>query len=685
MSGGSLNVSATVVAKMYDDLELQVLPAGARHSTLANVIKKLIDSHVTLRVQPGWVFNQSGLGVALHRLDEEEEQEEVNFGSVLKEVEGALKGTPQGRLRLMCTLTNCAQLAHNTVHIKMNNLFEVNEELATKENTLKYYQHLGFVDDEGIALCAYKHLRQVGVDLSLLCLWAILAAMALDDPGLGVTPGLTVSPEQPTAEAMPNSAPPVPPARSARAVRTPSQPAPPPARGGTAPATADPVAALQQQLAAIAVALAQLQPQRQSQHPAPVSGIKSGKPAPELRGGYESPPDLDHSDSDSDYSEGELSAMAEGERERNQRDLATGQQALKGTAAGESPFFAASVMCAPGATNFWEGPLLRECMIRGKADYRSGIERTRDEFMSKLYDGGLVLISVNGVPGIIALSTSTKVLGFVGKISTKLHNPDSHPALSCASATDVSAHLFPATVDQFEALIKDQLIKAMSAQLLFPRNTPQQLIRVLLLYQTLSYKLLDGIFGGHTTAAVQAHRHHVTVWAVVMQFHLNRWMRATLQGDISLLISDFDTTWQSTYKVMLGLDSDGRPLVPLQEALLFLAYRCPRCSRLGACEIFCPSDACRTAARATVDDRADAQQQPGYMKAYKAFQQTPGNAKASHEAFSKTQVFKDNGFSLGGGGSSGKGKAARSTLGTCQERANEQQLIRLHACPNFQF
>lgn len=204
-------------------------------------------------------------------------------------------------------------------------------------------------------------------------------------------------------------------------------------------------------------------------------------------------------------------------------------------------------------------------------------------------------MGINGAPCMYQVLPTSKAMSYVPKIVTKLFNPDQHPVLSRMGAKAVPVHLLCATLAQFEAKMENQALKCLQESPLFD-SASEVVIKILFAYREKITLLCDGIFGGRTPAAVQAHRHHMTAWSVVLLFHLNRWMRALLNRNIKLLLDGFDTTWQCTYLVMLGTDASGLPVVSLQDALLFLGYHCPSCNRNGACSLWCFSDDCNHSA-----------------------------------------------------------------------------------------
>lgn len=397
-------------------------------------------------------------------------------------------------------------------------------------------------------------------------------------------------------------------------------------------------------------------------------------------------------DSDSeDYSDNDLEGLAQAAKQRGA--LVKGIAAMRGTqhsTKGESLHFvkpatnsAAAPPVVDPSTSFFGGPLLQNAMVRAEANHAMQSELTMDELISMIYSPeGLFLLSVCGTPFVFQISASAKAVAFAGKVATTLFNPDAHPSLARLGASQKAPHLFCVTIDQFEANINDQMVKSLRRSELFGEAT-DHVMKVLLEYKKKCMRLFDSHFGGHSATRIQAQQHHVTAWSQFLLFHLNRWMRAMVHRDIGLLLLGFDNTWHAIYHPLLGSDESGFPRVQLLEALQFLAYRCPQCNRTGACALYCPNDACRASVKAVVE--SEPSDQPGYMAKFKKFLAAlPASATKgdkSHEAFAKTEAFKQAGFVLQG--KVPKKAKATSHVG-CQARSNEQQNITLHVCPNFQ-
>jgi hypothetical protein len=83
----------------------------------------------------------------------------------------------------------------------------------------------------------------------------------------------------------------------------------------------------------------------------------------------------------------------------------------------------------------------------------------------------------------------------------------------------------------------------------------------------------------------QQNIHHLSIWCVLLLFHLNIWMKSLTQKDTSLLVSMFDTFWQAFYLPKLGLNMPFRLLFQL--VIAFLEQRHAMCRLRGTLPIYC--------------------------------------------------------------------------------------------------
>ena len=328
-------------------------------------------------------------------------------------------------------------------------------------------------------------------------------------------------------------------------------------------------------------------------------------------------------------------------------------------------------------------------MQRTRANHALTSELTLDEMLLHQYSEGILLLNCAGVPCVYQGMTTSKSTSYCTKVSAKLFNPDANLELASLGTSDISAHLFCVTFDQFVALMREQNAKATYPSPLFPGRAHRAMQTELQNYDKMMRRLIAGLFGGCDSAIIQAHKRHVTIWSLVLLFHINRWMRAMVHRDITQLTTGFDSTWHAIYAVQLGEDATGLPHVQLQDALHFLQYRCGSCQRLGASVLYCPSEACRTAQGRTKAAAVESTQvEPGntaeYMRTFKEWsaQQTSlsKDTTKAHKAFAASAIYKEKAFAP-----KPKRTSAVPKMASCaQDRGNEQHLIRLHPCPQLQ-
>jgi len=699
MSGGSTMVAIEVgkVAEVLDSVFLSTIPEseGIRDA-IAGLVVSIAENVVVRSGSEGSVFSPT-VDECLRRYwvapSVSNPDGFHDFAAVFQSVEGfLLTRTLEERVEAVNILSGSKQVAKNVILYKFKDAFG----LVTVDpaNPVAFLVSFGMEEQDAAELVRDQEFRDIMKEVYLLAFWVILVTLynpsrhgplsseLYDFPPLPVDGVLTPPPPLalPTPRELLVEAPPVPPVRSSRSraravpVVSPLAAAPP----ATEYVTASHFAEFQRQVLA---ALAR-------QAPVPVVHPPVHQRA-ELRRPIAVPEETElFSDEESDLDEEDLSSMVVEERDRAY--LAAGTAMLRGGVRqpGESTHFMSPInsLVAPTA-DYFEHPRLGDALHRARANYGLHTEMTFDEMIHLCSSAdGLFVLSINGIPCVYHIPHTSKPSTFVPKVVTKLYNPDAHSFLARLGAYDVAAHLVPVTVDQFEVNMNDQQLKSMHASPLFPNTKPDVLIKALFAYKRKVYTLLDGIFGGHSTTVVQAHRHHVTIWSQVLLFHINRWMRAMVHGDIALLLTGFDTTWQTTYLVRLGLDSRGYPLVQLLDALQFLSYRCPQCNRLSGCALFCSYDACRAAIAAAGAAPAANEASTGYMSAFKAFMKTQKAGTKEDEAAHKLFLASPTAKELGFNSRPTKPAARKSTVTlSCQDRANEQSSIRLHVCPNFQY
>lgn len=335
---------------------------------------------------------------------------------------------------------------------------------------------------------------------------------------------------------------------------------------------------------------------------------------------------------------------------------------------------------------YLQGPLLKVAFERARENFELGSELSLDEMLNMLLSAtdGLLLVGVDGIPATMKMQTLTRHTLVAPKIVSQMFNPDADPYLASLGSRKTSAHLFPATLAQFDALISDTFLKLMNPSPLFPEASAKVrggFVSILTAYQRKIHDLVAGLCGGLcSSTALQSNPHHITIWAIILLFHLNRWMRAMVHGKISLLVDDFDSTWFATYAGQVGSQPKSGYGLLLSDLLMFLGYRCPRCYRLGAFLQFCSSETCQTTLRGPkVGSEAKGGGNAEYNAALKSFlskQADTTRSSANIAAFKKSAVYKDH--------PEWAVRAAAAPMPTnavCQDFYDRQQCIPQHVLP----
>jgi hypothetical protein len=170
-------------------------------------------------------------------------------------------------------------------------------------------------------------------------------------------------------------------------------------------------------------------------------------------------------------------------------------------------------------------------------------------------------------------------------------NPDGNEQLSSLSIQSVSEYLFPLTDTHFDRNLEDQREKAMEPSFIKFKHSPVERVKHITLYGKKFRGLRQAYLWERSTIAnTQANKHHITVWCVLLLFHVNIWMLAMTRKDTSLLVEEFDTIFQAHYADRLRHEAP--PKVPFHLALMMLEYRHDKCKVRGTCNLYCPTCGC---------------------------------------------------------------------------------------------
>ena len=544
-------------------------------------------------------------------------------------------------LTVVTLMSGLKQIAKNTILPKLAEAFGLNTEDA--KNSVGFLVSLGFSEDSASCCVAHSKFRNLGVELYF---YAVCLAL--------VTWGNAKSPAaEAAAEDLSVSTDPLAPAVLLNKIDTLSR--------------------------QVELLMAHLQkgstPPVQSQ---PIVGAR----AKSIHVPYSIDKDASDSDSDeasdSDLSEGTIRAMA-----TKEEIFRAGVRAVQGPLTGEqsvNPLFAFQPTSREPTADFLAGDLLTLALIRERSDFNLATEVGPDLVLLKLFESaeGLIIPSLDGVITHIVGPKHKSHQVFASKTITLLYKPDNHPSLAQLGASQVPSNLYPSSPKQLDECLYSQSFKVANGSPLFPGVPAAVLQHNVSQFRRKILQLVDTVFGGRTDACVQANTQWVTKWSTILLFYLNQWIKATLHGDIALLLRDFDAKWQSYYHPMLACDSTGRPQFSLRTACYLVMIRCAICKRPGEAAFFCSSDSCRATMAKSTSTASDGSDK--YMKTYNEWKKTmKDSADKSHDAFALSEIYKSKNFS------SAVTPAAAKFSGDVQVFAREQHRIKMEPCLNVTY
>jgi hypothetical protein len=151
--------------------------------------------------------------------------------------------------------------------------------------------------------------------------------------------------------------------------------------------------------------------------------------------------------------------------------------------------------------------------------------------------------------------------------------------------------ILPCSISQLKCFFDEQKSQVMRADTGLPDKELLKRRTELLAYEKLLRNLVKSVL--HNRA--DGRSFHISDFAVILVFHLHRWMRATLYNKWSLLTSNFDTQWEAYFRCFTFDHGAWRTGLLYQDAAELLGFRCPmpRCSLSGMCEEYCVSSTCK--------------------------------------------------------------------------------------------
>ena len=228
------------------------------------------------------------------------------------------------------------------------------------------------------------------------------------------------------------------------------------------------------------------------------------------------------------------------------------------------------------------------------------------------------------------------------RILTNPINPDKLSRISSLPLSKKSRNMYPVTADHLKQFLMQELLLCQTLDDFEYRVLPglsvsQTNSKYLSQYIKLIMKLLENVLHGSTNSDIQSNSHHITLFSLILRFHINRYNRACVHQDLSILVQDFHSHWSLEYATQMGNGTDGLPLVPLSDALEMLSYVCDKCGRFAVARQFCTTVECRTKSAAAKVTKASVTH-PGFFAAIKKYR--VGKPTTTDAEFRLTAEFK---------------------------------------------
>jgi hypothetical protein len=103
-------------------------------------------------------------------------------------------------------------------------------------------------------------------------------------------------------------------------------------------------------------------------------------------------------------------------------------------------------------------------------------------------------------------------------------------------------------------------------------------------------KLISNVLHGTTNDSIQSNAHHITIFSLIFRFHLNRYNRACIHMDLSILVEIFHSHWMLEYATQLGNANSSA-----------LSYVCEKCGRFAVARQICSTPECQSRALLTLE------------------------------------------------------------------------------------
>jgi hypothetical protein len=247
---------------------------------------------------------------------------------------------------------------------------------------------------------------------------------------------------------------------------------------------------------------------------------------------------------------------------------------------------------------------------------------------------GLILLDILGVFHSVYRKRDKPETGMQTHEAT-IYNPNREPTLLALGPSYTSIYIFPVSAAHFAAFIRAEVRKAVQDPKIpyEDAKTVQERLFILQQYE----KLMGNLIAAQLGSNPQSDRYHVSKWALLLVFHVNRWVKATVSFQLRLLTDKFHDGWTTHYRDLAGSEAHLKSIFPM--ALTLLGYRCS-VGHLGGCKVVC--DACSSTSKDSTSP-AYATLKKSYDKAYSSWRQTLRAADkklpsedTSHEAYART-------------------------------------------------
>jgi len=291
-----------------------------------------------------------------------------------------------------------------------------------------------------------------------------------------------------------------------------------------------------------------------------------------------------------------------------------------------------------------DGQGIADVRLEMLADYALGRDdpTSSDILCALTSSDGVRLIGVSQIIHEIHREYSKNANPAHKRILTNPINPDKLSRISSLPLSKKSRNMYPVSADHLKQFLMQELLLCQTLgdfeyRVLPGLSVSQTNSKHLSQYIKLIMKLLENVLHGSTNVAIQSNSHHITLFSLILRFHINRYNRACIHQDLSILVQDFHSHWSLEYATQIGNGTDGLTLVPLSDAMEMLSYVCDKCGRFAVARQFCTTPECRTKSAVTKAAKASVTH-PGFFPAIKKYRLL--HPTATDAEFRQTAEFK---------------------------------------------